>query len=430
MTRATGVNQTSTPDPSSTPSRPQTAARRQSPGDQHTLDSGSAPTEQQRPSPLRQGPAHSAGQSQNRQSRTRWLWAAAVLVLCPVAGIGAALSFHALHQAAVPIFGRHLAYGFPVLVDMLILGSTLAYLAGATTGRALPGWRWTAHGGALSTLLLNALTASSGGTIPWHITPALVWSVLVEMTARQVTAHWQAPHTATGEPIPVRLWISSPVDAVRTWLQMARTGERSHRQARADLALRAAAEQALRTAMPQHRQRGTRQLIRKQLRAGALDSATLLQFLHDQDEGSTQQPAAAVVIQTFLTAAPAPAVGDVTTSSGPEEIAAAHLPGPPTPGTLPSADAPQPEFPAPARDGRKRARGEQARRRLSELDRRRGEVVTQILRAQPDVDGTQLARELGSRGWDLSPRTARRILARAARDRSPQQSEAHPAGEH
>jgi len=385
----------------------------------------------------RERPADRGGRPPRRDTGARWWWVAAVLVLCPVAGIGAALSFQSLHQAAVPIFGR-LAFGFPVLVDMLILGSMLAYLAGATTGRALPGWRWTAHGGACGTLLLNAMTASSAETIPWHITPALVWSVLVEMTARQVTAYSRAPHTAAGEPIPARLWVSSPVDAVRTWLQMARTGERSHRQARADLALRAAAEQALQTAMPRHRQRATRKLIRKQLRAGALDPAALLRFLHDQDDDA-DQPAAAVVIQTFLTAAPKlqerpqPATGEVTRKRSPEEITAPHLPGPPTSRTPPLSPTgtPQPDLPASTPSGRKRTHGEPTRQwpdRSSELNRRRGQAAAQILQAQPGIDGTQLARELGHRGWDLSPRTARRILARTARERPSQRSETQPVG--
>ena len=96
--------------------------------------------------------------------RARVLQSASILILCPVAGIGALLSFRSLHEAAAPVFGSFAA-GFPLLVDMLILGSTLAYLAGASLGRALPGWRWTAHGGVAGTLLLNALAASGPTSI-------------------------------------------------------------------------------------------------------------------------------------------------------------------------------------------------------------------------------------------------------------------------
>ena len=136
------------------------------------------------------------------------LQSASILVLCPVAGIGAALSLQSLHEAAAPIFGP-LAFGFPLLVDMLILGATLAFLAGATVGRPLPGWRWTAHGGVSGTLLLNAMAADGPATIPWHVTPAVVWSVLVEMAARQVTGHTTLS-AAVSEPIPARIWLSSP----------------------------------------------------------------------------------------------------------------------------------------------------------------------------------------------------------------------------
>ncbi len=38
-------------------------------------------------------------------------------------------------QAAQPTFGPYLAGGFPLLVDLLILGASLQYVAGAKIGR-------------------------------------------------------------------------------------------------------------------------------------------------------------------------------------------------------------------------------------------------------------------------------------------------------
>lgn len=111
------------------------------------------------------------------------VWARIVLI--PVAVIGAALSFDSLYRAAVPVFGDRLAYGFPLLVDALILGASLEYVAGAKVGRPHSGWRLTAHAGIAGTLALNALAAHTPAEVPWHIVAPAVWSVLVELTARR-----------------------------------------------------------------------------------------------------------------------------------------------------------------------------------------------------------------------------------------------------
>jgi hypothetical protein len=339
--------------------------------------------------------------------RAHLLQAGAILVLSPVAGIAAALSFQSLHEAAAPIFGP-LALGFPLLVDMLILGSTLAFLAGASAGRALPGWRWTAHGGVSGTLALNALAASGPATIAWHITPALVWSVLVEMSARQVTG--RPSSTAAAEPIPVRIWLSSPLDAFRTWLQMARSGQPCHRQARADLAVHAAARQALRTAMPQRRQRGARRLISRQLRFGALDPSVLLEHLRGPLHRTVAQHHTAVVIQTLLDVSPTDRIG--ADRPDPPEGRPRH---PPEPG---AADSRSPARAAPTRPpAEPHPTGHDAapHRALSaERRQRRQQTAMDILRTQPGIGATHLARELTERGWPVSRRTAQRVLTDAS----------------
>jgi hypothetical protein len=336
------------------------------------------------------------------------------MVLCPVAGIAAALSFESLYQAARPTFGR-LALGFPLLLDTLVAGSMLAFLAGATVGRPRAGWRWTAHGGVTGTLVLNAMAASSLSAIPWHVTPGLVWSILVEMTARQVIGDWQARHDAAAEPISGRLWLISPVETARTWRYMARTGQPSHRQARADLAVLTAAVQVLRMAMPARRQRAARHLICRQLWAGAIDPATLLAYLHDQDSSTVAGQPTAMVIQAFLTqehgqpetgalSRPREDADKTPTRSTPAVIGRPAQPrqnssaGPPTSstGTLGTKHA--------AAVGRNPGR------------RHRDEAAVEIQRAHPGLDGHGLARELAARGWNVSARTARRILAETNRE--------------
>src|SRR4051812_14134639 len=104
-----------------------------------------------------------------RQARRLGLWARVVLV--PVAAIGAVLSFRSLYQAAVPTFGDYLAAGFPLLVDLLILGASLQYVAGAKIGRPMAGWRLTAPAGVAGTLGLNAPAPQELGGGPRHLTP-------------------------------------------------------------------------------------------------------------------------------------------------------------------------------------------------------------------------------------------------------------------
>jgi hypothetical protein len=324
-------------------------------------------------------------------------------VLCPVAAIGALLSFQSLHEAATPVFGP-LAVGFPLLVDMLILGSTLAFLRGAIGGRPLPGWRWTAHGGVSGTLLLNALAAETPTAIAWHITPALVWSVLVEMTARQVLDH-PSPHHDS-QQIPRRIWLTNPRHAAAIWLHMARTGHHDHRQARTDLAIRAAARLALTTALPRRRQRRARRLILRQLRDGVLDPTHLLNHLHGRDITRADGPTT-VVIQAFLDDLPT-----IRTRPGardrPQARAAitAHAsapptkPGPPSKQEHPAGSAVSPR-PAPTRKPDDRLH-----------------LALELLRTRPGLTAVQLAGELAAEGWPVSERTAGRVLARARQERA------------
>lgn len=208
------------------------------------------------------------------QARVLRVWALVVLV--PVAVIGAVLSFQSLYRAAVPVFGDRLALGFPLLVDFLILGASLQYVAGAKVGRPLPGWRLTAHAGVVGTLALNAMAASSVGEVPWHVTAPAVWSVLVELTAREVLGQWRATHSVVGERIPARLWVTAPVESARTWLRLVRRLDGEQARARLDVGVHAAAVEALKLALPQRRARRVRRILQRQLRAGSLSPAAVL----------------------------------------------------------------------------------------------------------------------------------------------------------
>jgi hypothetical protein len=199
--------------------------------------------------------------------RARRLRLASYLVLSAVAAAGAALSYQSLEAAAEDVFPHHLAQVFPLLVDALIVGASLAYLAGAVIGRGRAGWRLTAHVGVGGTIFLNALAAESLVTVPWHIAAPIVWSALVELTARDLLGDYRAAH-ARPDSIPFALWLTAPGESASTWLRVRR--QAAHASVRVDVGAHAAAREALRMALPGFRARKVRRVISRQLRAGSV----------------------------------------------------------------------------------------------------------------------------------------------------------------
>ena len=86
-------------------------------------------------------------------------------------------------------------------------GASLAYIASCRAGQPRIGWRWIAHGGVAGTVALNALAAPDLANVPWHIAAPLVWSVLVEMVARDATF---AGTPVPRPQVPMLLWITAP----------------------------------------------------------------------------------------------------------------------------------------------------------------------------------------------------------------------------
>jgi hypothetical protein len=203
------------------------------------------------------------------------------VVLAVVAGCGAVLSYASLHAAARPVFAE-LAYAFPVLVDALILGASLQYVAGARRGVGRAGWRLTAHAGIAGTVALNALAAfapqvdgAAGGLdrVPWHVTAPAVWAVLVELYARQFAGDWRATHLPAAR-IPVRLWLTAPIESARTWIRTARHS--AYASTRIEVGVHTAAREALRLALPGRDGRRVRRVLARQVRAGSLPPSAVL----------------------------------------------------------------------------------------------------------------------------------------------------------
>jgi hypothetical protein len=376
--------------------------------------------------------ASTEDQEARRQTRSLRIWA--MIVLIPVAVIGAALSFQSLYRAAEPVFGPRLALGFPLLVDFLILGTSLQYVAGAKIGRPRAGWRWTAHAGVAATLLLNGLAAHSLREVPWHVTAPAVWSVLVELTAREFLGQWRAAHAPLGDHIPLRLWLTAPVESSRTWLRIARRVEGEQALARLDVGVHAAAVEALKLALPQRRARRVRRILRRQLRAGSLPPSAVLGPLGWMDDaqalvdvtpasvlraalrdtlrrtepptrpapaGAAPQPVAAVEA-----APPAPAVEAAPPARA---VEAAPAQAPPR---RPSVTRPTPEIAVRTPPvGADHLQPAERPGTASSGDRLADAV--DIVRVHETISAAQLATQLRALGWQLSDRTAARILAEA-----------------
>jgi hypothetical protein len=206
-----------------------------------------------------------------------WMLSVAAVFLVPVAVIGAVLSYSAQYERAAQLFGPDLGRIFPLQVDLFIAGASLAYLASALVGRPRQGWRLAAHVGVGLTLVLNAMTAQTSGDILWHLVSPLAWAACVELAAHHVLGEWRVAHEQPRDRIPLRLWISAPLESVRTWLIMSRLDLRGHAEARAHVGLHSAAREALILALPPGRQgRRVRKVLKRQLRAGSLTPAQVL----------------------------------------------------------------------------------------------------------------------------------------------------------
>jgi len=405
------------------------------------------------------------------QSRRLAFWARIVLI--PVALIGAVLSFRSLYEAANPTFGPYLAGGFPALVDLLILGASLQYVAGAKIGRPLPGWKLTAYAGVGATLALNALAAHQVGQVPWHIAAPAVWAVLVELTAAQVLGEYEAVHHGRAGRISLPLWVTAPIESARTRLLMARTGIRDAPTALTTVGVHAAAREALRLALPDRHGRRVRRIINRQLRAGSLPPAAILAPLGwAGDTATLRDRRPETILQAVLHVALDPATQNALTSAqttpAPEppakeaDLQTVHPAETPPETHLPEALSPQqqdsaPEDP-PSRQSAVPAAGQEPSgasggspggseddtRPAQTLEplRQPGQKVTrtsagaareaahqrltdavEILRDHPGLTAPDLRAALARKEWDLSDRTAHRVLQEATRALSEEHQE-------
>ena len=246
-----------------------------------------------------------------------WWNRIAIAVLPVVAAVGAVLSWGSLYEAAARGLGAHaptpfginlVGAAFPLLVDALILGASARYVAGVQAGRPVGGWRLAAHCGVAGTVALNAAAAPRPADIPWHVTAPIVWSVLVELVARDVLGELRAaqPVAALGR-IPVRLWVTAPAESVRISWRIARTGAADPDAARAETERCAAARDHLAVVHPGPARWRMRRQISRRLWAGALDPAALTDLVEQHDDPRGLHRAVLRVVAEGRPCAPAPA---------------------------------------------------------------------------------------------------------------------------
>lgn len=166
------------------------------------------------------------------------------------------------------------AASIPLVVDLAIAVAMLRYVVGVQEGRAVGGWRLMAHAAVAATIALNAASASSLGTVGWHIIAPAVFSLLVELVAREALGDLK--EIAPEGRIPARLWITAPMESTRVAWRMSRTGASVARLVRADTERCAAASDQLKLALPGVRNRRNRRRILRRLWSGVLPPSVLV----------------------------------------------------------------------------------------------------------------------------------------------------------
>lgn len=249
-------------------------------------------------------------------------WASRILVGL-VALAAAVLSFVSLYEYAVPTFGPVLAVGFPLIVDLLIFGALASYVSSCRDGTPRYAWRLAAHGGVIGTVVLNGLAAPTPADVPLHIAAPIVWSLLIELVARDATFAGNPPPPIR---IPWTLWATAPIESFLSLVTLSR--QSGHTQARLDVGRAAAARESLRLALPGLRSWPTRAVLRRMLRAGVLTPEALVARMSPIDSTDARTPRR--VLRTVLRDVLAPEPEAVPPDSEPERVS---LPAPAETGT-------------------------------------------------------------------------------------------------
>jgi|SRR5579884_692869 len=229
---------------------------------------------------------------------------AASLALAALAGIAAWLSYASVRTAALPVFGPRGGSAFPLLLDTGVFAASEYYLRSVRANRPMAGFRTLTRALIAATVAVNVSAATNARGALLHAVPPALFAALVELRARQILGDVRQQAGAWPDRIPLRLWLTSPVDSFRLWLWVAKAS--SHSTQRAARERHLVADRALKLALPGRigEPRTARALARRQLRAGTLDPAILVTAtgLDAEVEGTGAAAVLRVALRAALTA--------------------------------------------------------------------------------------------------------------------------------
>jgi hypothetical protein len=223
--------------------------------------------------------------------------AVSVAALSVVGVASMALSYDSVRLASAPYFGPRAAYAVPLVADLLALGASAQYVR--TIRERGAGGRWwqvTAHVAIGLSVALNVIGTHGWGRLI-HALPPLALAAIFELCARAFAKTWKVEHHADESAIPLRLWLTSPLESARTYLVQAR--KVSDPAARAQVGEHDAARMLIDHASGRRisRRRALR-VAHRQLRTGAVSAQDVVRAAHLRTDGASPALACALALAT------------------------------------------------------------------------------------------------------------------------------------
>ena len=315
-------------------------------------------------------------------------------------GIAVVLSWHGIVAGArkLPTIGDPACYGVAALADGLAATGAIMAAGFELRGRSGRDWRLIAYAGIAAALALNVWAGTAAGWDGWivyAISPATT-AVITHRLSVDATRAWDA-HTPRVRPgrVPLRLWVTAPVESTRTVWWMTRTGETDPTAARAatdrcDFALALLRDQDIPWRV--------RRLITRKVWSRGLDPAALADLINTRDGELVR---AVLNLGACHATTPAP-VMPLAVEAPPAEVVIDPAPVAPRVSLVAAARHATPTVTAPLRHDDNAT--EDATSPDKDTTRRA------IVHANPDATLAELAELMG-----CSPRTASRIKGHATK---------------
>jgi hypothetical protein len=183
------------------------------------------------------------------------------------------------HLGSVQVMGHEVmlaAATLPAVIDLLIVAASWRYLIGVRRRIPVAGWRITAHTAIAASVLMNAAAAERPSDWAWHVVAPLSLSVVIELFVRELLGTLgEVRREGRADRIPLRLWITAPIESARTWLMIARRVTGMQALARAETGQRRASMLLVKIVLPGRTHAATRRTLATLTRTGALPPAAV-----------------------------------------------------------------------------------------------------------------------------------------------------------